>query len=301
LSQRELRMRARKYVIAGVGFAVTVAGQVAAGLGEAKNDDSDPLAADVVPEENLKDLRGGMDMNGLVGYFAIDRVVQVDGEVVAKMQIVVTNLDRLASGGMPTITVSGPVAELVQVMSGGTGGANLAAATKEAAAAAAAQAAEPRTAAASAAGAAPVSPDEITVARTGASAGTGSPSVTGASSPSSTTSSQGAASLQANVQVGPQASSGPPAPGSAATQQSTVANATAGITRIIPIGSTGQFVVISNLPNAASLATVVQNEVRGTTIQTQTTITASLNSLTALNGLSLASAIQQQVALSLHH
>jgi hypothetical protein len=299
LSQRELRMRARKYVIAGVGFAVTVAGQVAAGLGEAKNDDSDPLAADVVPEENLKDLRGGMDMNGLVGYFAIDRVVQVDGEVVAKMQIVVTNLDRLASGGMPTISVSGPVAELVQVMSGGAGGANLAAATKEAATAAAAQAAEPRTAAASAAGAAPVSPDEITVAHTGASASAGSPSVTGASSPASTTSSQGAASLQANVQVGPQASSG--TPGSAAMQQSTGANATAGITRIIPIGSTGQFVVISNLPNAASLATVVQNEVRGTTIQTQTTITASLNSLTALNGLSLASAIQQQVALSVHH
>jgi hypothetical protein len=299
LSQRELRMRARKYVIAGVGFAVTVAGQVAAGLGEAKNDDSDPLAADVVPEENLKDLRGGMDMNGLVGYFAIDRVVQVDGEVVAKMQIVVTNLDRLASGGMPTISVSGPVAELVQVMSGGAGGANLAAATKEAATAAAAQAAEPRTAAASAASAAPVSPDEITVAHTGASASAGSPSVTGASSPASTTSSQGAASLQANVQVGPQASSG--TPGSAAMQQSTGANATAGITRIIPIGSTGQFVVISNLPNAASLATVVQNEVRGTTIQTQTTITASLNSLTALNGLSLASAIQQQVALSVHH
>jgi hypothetical protein len=292
-------MRARKYVIAGVGFAVTVAGQVAAGLGEAKNDDSDPLAADVVPEENLKDLRGGMDMNGLVGYFAIDRVVQVDGEVVAKMQIVVTNLDRLASGGMPTISVSGPVAELVQVMSGGAGGANLAAATKEAATAAAAQAAEPRTAAASAASAAPVSPDEITVAHTGASASAGSPSVTGASSPASTTSSQGAASLQANVQVGPQASSG--TPGSAAMQQSTGANATAGITRIIPIGSTGQFVVISNLPNAASLATVVQNEVRGTTIQTQTTITASLNSLTALNGLSLASAIQQQVALSVHH
>ena len=299
MSQRELRMRARKYVIAGVGFAVTVAGQVAAGLGEAKNDDSDPLAADVVPEENLKDLRGGMDMNGLVGYFAIDRVVEVDGEVVAKMQIVVTNLDRLASGGMPTISVSGPVAELVQVMSGGAGGANLAAATKEAATAAAAQAAEPRTAAASAAGAAPVSPDEITVAHTGASASAGSPSVTGASSPASTTSSQGAASLQANVHVGPQASSG--TPGSAAMQQSTGANATAGITRIIPIGSTGQFVVISNLPNAASLATVVQNEVRGTTIQTQTTITASLNSLTALNGLSLASAIQQQVALSVHH
>jgi hypothetical protein len=84
-------------------------------------------------------------------------------------------------------------------------------------------------------------------------------------------------------------------------QQSSGSNGTAGITRIVPIGSTGQYVVISNLPNAASLATVVQNEVRGTMIQTQTTITASLNSLTALNGLALASAIQQQVSLSLHH
>jgi hypothetical protein len=283
-------MPTRKYVIAAVGFAVTLAGQVAAGLGEVKSDDSDPLAADVVPEENLKDLRGGMDMNGLVGYFAIDRVVEVDGEVVAKMQIVVTNLNKLASGGMPTISVSGPVAELVQVMSGGTLAANLAAA-------------QPKEAAAvtTAAAVAPASPDESSVVHSGGSAGTAPATVaaTGATAPGQAT---GAApSLQANVQVVPQASSGPPAPSSAATQQSSGTSANAGITRIVPIGSTGQYVVISNLPNASSLATVVQNEVRGTMIQTQTTITASLNSLTALNGLALASAIQQQVSLSLHH
>jgi hypothetical protein len=283
-------MPTRKYVIAAVGFAVTLAGQVAAGLGEVKSDDSDPLAADVVPEENLKDLRGGMDMNGLVGYFAIDRVVEVDGEVVAKMQIVVTNLNKLASGGMPTISVSGPVAELVQVMSGGTLAANLAAA-------------QPKEAAAvtTAAAVAPASPDESSVVHSGGSAGTAPATVaaTGATAPGQAT---GAApSLQANVQVVPQASSGPPAPSSAATQQSSGTSANADITRIVPIGSTGQYVVISNLPNASSLATVVQNEVRGTMIQTQTTITASLNSLTALNGLALASAIQQQVSLSLHH
>jgi hypothetical protein len=283
-------MPTRKYVIAAVGFAVTLAGQVAAGLGEVKSDDSDPLAADVVPEENLKDLRGGMDMNGLVGYFAIDRVVEVDGEVVAKMQIVVTNLNKLASGGMPTISVSGPVAELVQVMSGGTLAANLAAA-------------QPKEAAAvtTAAAVAPASPDESSVVHSGGSAGAAPMTVaaTGATAPGQAT---GAApSLQANVQVVPQASSGPPAPSSAATQQSSGTSANAGITRIVPIGSTGQYVVISNLPNASSLATVVQNEVRGTMIQTQTTITASLNSLTALNGLALASAIQQQVSLSLHH
>jgi|GEM_PF-6350258 len=283
-------MPTRKYVIAAVGFAVTLAGQVAAGLGEVKSDDSDPLAADVVPEENLKDLRGGMDMNGLVGYFAIDRVVEVDGEVVAKMQIVVTNLNKLASGGMPTISVSGPVAELVQVMSGGTLAANLAAAQPKEAAAVTTSAAV-----------APASPDESSVVHSGGSAGAAPATVaaTGATAPGQAT---GAApSLQANVQVVPQASSGPPAPSSAATQQSSGTSANAGITRIVPIGSTGQYVVISNLPNASSLATVVQNEVRGTMIQTQTTITASLNSLTALNGLALASAIQQQVSLSLHH
>ena len=285
-------MPTRKYVIAAVGFAVTLAGQVAAGLGEVKSDDSDPLAADVVPEENLKDLRGGMDMNGLVGYFAIDRVVEVDGEVVAKMQIVVTNLNKLASGGMPTISVSGPVAELVQVMSGGTLAANLAAA-------------QPKEAAAvtTAAAVAPASPDESSVVHSGGSAGTAPATVaaTGASATAPGQATGAAPSLQANVQVVPQASSGPPAPSSAATQQSSGTSANAGITRIVPIGSTGQYVVISNLPNASSLATVVQNEVRGTMIQTQTTITASLNSLTALNGLALASAIQQQVSLSLHH
>jgi hypothetical protein len=285
-------MPTRKYVIAAVGFAVTLAGQVAAGLGEVKSDDSDPLAADVVPEENLKDLRGGMDMNGLVGYFAIDRVVEVDGEVVAKMQIVVTNLNKLASGGMPTISVSGPVAELVQVMSGGTLAANLAAA-------------QPKEAAAvtTAAAVAPASPDESSVVHAGGSAGTAPATVaaTGASATAPGQATGAAPSLQANVQVVPQASSGPPAPSSAATQQSSGTSANAGITRIVPIGSTGQYVVISNLPNASSLATVVQNEVRGTMIQTQTTITASLNSLTALNGLALASAIQQQVSLSLHH
>jgi hypothetical protein len=233
-----------------------------------------------------------MDMNGLVGYFAIDRVVEVDGEVVAKMQIVVTNLNKLASGGMPTISVSGPVAELVQVMSGGTLAANLAAA-------------QPKEAAAvtTAAAVAPASPDESSVVHAGGSAGTAPATVaaTGASATAPGQATGAAPSLQANVQVVPQASSGPPAPSSAATQQSSGTSANAGITRIVPIGSTGQYVVISNLPNASSLATVVQNEVRGTMIQTQTTITASLNSLTALNGLALASAIQQQVSLSLHH
>ena len=79
-----------------------------------------PASADepwtVVPEETLRDMRGGIDLGALVANFAIMRVVEVDGVVVARMQIVIANLDRLGNGGMPTISLSGPSAELVQIM-----------------------------------------------------------------------------------------------------------------------------------------------------------------------------------------
>ena len=61
---------------------------------------------EIVPEDSLRDLRGGMDLGDLVGSFAIQRVVEIDGVVVARMQLVISNLDRLAKGGMPTITVT---------------------------------------------------------------------------------------------------------------------------------------------------------------------------------------------------
>jgi len=310
-------MWARKYVIAGVSCAVAVVGQVQAGLAEV-GADSDPFAADVVPEEKLRDLRGGMDVDGLVGYFAIDRVVEVDGQVVAKMQIVVTNLDKLATGGMPTITVSGPVAELVQVMNGGAP-----ATTAPAQSSGLSPSAAPPTAPSGAAAVTPGPPSTstITVAQNPVTVSAPAPTATTAgasvsSAPAAAVAATGqpaasqptaasvqASTVQANVQVVPQASAAPPAPASASAGQSAGPNvdATAGITKIIPIGSTGQVVVVSNLPNAAALTTAVQNEVRGTTIQTQTTITASLNSLTVLNGLTLASEIQQQLSLALHH
>src|ERR1700676_5414137 len=71
---------------------------------------------EIVPEDSLRDLRGGMDLGDLVGSFAIQRVVEIDGVVVARMQLVISNLDRLAKGGMPTITVTGPMAAIVQFM-----------------------------------------------------------------------------------------------------------------------------------------------------------------------------------------
>src|ERR1700675_2098234 len=71
---------------------------------------------EIVPEDSLRDLRGGMDLGDLVASFAIQRVVEIDGVVVARMQLVISNLDRLAKGGMPTITVTGPMAAIVQFM-----------------------------------------------------------------------------------------------------------------------------------------------------------------------------------------
>jgi hypothetical protein len=55
-------------------------------------------------------------------------------------------------------------------------------------------------------------------------------------------------------------------------------------------------VVVSNLPNASALTTAIQNQVKSATVSIQTTITATLNSLPALNAQSLANAIKAQVA-----
>ena len=69
----------------------------------------------------------------------------------------------------------------------------------------------------------------------------------------------------------------------------------AGTTKTIPVGTTGQVVVLSSLPNAAALTTAVQNEVHAATIQTQTTISATLNSIPVLNAISLANSIRAQM------
>ncbi len=93
----------------------------ALGLMTAHASTSEPW--EIVPEDSLRELRGGIDLGNLVGSFAIQRVVQIDGVIVARMQIVISNLDRLGSGGMPTVSVTGPLAQLVQFMNtGGSAG-----------------------------------------------------------------------------------------------------------------------------------------------------------------------------------
>lgn len=302
-------MRLRNYVIGGLCSAVIVA------QGASTPGGNDPAAVgddglDVVPEANLKDMRGGVDLGNLVGYFAIDRVVQVDGQVVAKMQIVVSNLDKLGTGQMPTVSVSGPLSELVQVMNGpaGSGGtAGVPAAVVAAAKSLVATQQSSAAAASTSAAAAGASTAGVNGSSGSAGSASGAPA-TASQSPGGTftvnvgggttvipatgsastvtTNAQGGAAGSASAST---TSAGGGGSGGAG-QSAAIAAET--INKIIPIGNSGQYVVVSNLPSSAGLATAIQNEVRGTMVQVQTTITAQLNSLTLLNSTALANAIR---------
>jgi hypothetical protein len=275
-------MQTLKSVVTGLCSMALVLTPVAAPLAAA-------VAAEpweIVPEDSLRDLRGGMDMGDLVASFAIERVVQIDGVVVARMQLVISNLDRLAKGGMPTISVTGPMAEIVQFMK--TAG-NISVAgsnTGFPSTPAAPPAAAGGTAASGAASMGSTASTAIShaAASTSTAAATGSSSTAG--SLANTANSAGnAATAASNMHL--QASA--PAPQPASTSA-------AGTSMTVPVGTTGQAVVLNNLPNAAALSTAIQNEVHAATIQTQTTISATVNSLPALNAISLSNSIRAQVS-----
>ncbi len=235
----------------------------ALGLMTAHASTSEPW--EIVPEDSLRELRGGIDLGNLVGSFAIQRVVQIDGVIVARMQIVISNLDRLGSGGMPTVSVTGPLAQLVQFMntggSAGTAAANGSLAQPGSAGASNAPAAAngaPAAAASSTAGIVP------TIALRGAN-----PASAGA------------------------AAATPAAPVTPAAQS--VSAALAGTSKTVPVGTTGQVIVLSGLPNAGAITTAVQNSVHAASIQTQTTISAAINSMPMLNAVNLANSIRQQM------
>jgi len=288
-------MRLRNYVIGGLCSAVIAAqgASTPGGNDPALGDDG----LDVVPEDNLKEMRGGVDLGNLVGYFAINRVVEVDGQVVAKMQIVIANLDKLSTGGMPTVSVSGPLSELVQVMNGpaGSGGGNSAAAVV----AAAKTLAQPQSTAGSAAAASGISGSSgsagsaagAVAAANQASAGTFTINVGGGTTVVPATGGASAAVSSAQTQGGAAGSAGVAGGNGVGANGQSAGNAET-INKVIPIGNTGQFVVVSNLPSSAGIATAIQNEVRGTMVQVQTTITAQLNSLTLLNSANLANALR---------
>jgi hypothetical protein len=287
----------------------------------------------IVPEDSLRDLRGGMDLGDLVASFAIQRVVEIDGVVVARMQLVISNLDRLAKGGMPTITVTGPIAQIVQFMKTAGNVSVAGSNTGIPASVASLPTTQSAGAAAGAAASAPAStgPSVASTGNSGTVSATGTQSgsmaqmgsaltqaVTTAANATAQTSGAPAAASPSTAGSVPNtagslantASSAANAPAIAASNTHLQASATpavsaqpvstnavpANTTKTIPVGTTGQAVVLSNLPNAAALTTAVQNEVHAATIQTQTTISATINSMPALNAISLSNSIRAAVS-----
>ena len=310
----------------------------------------------IVPDFELAKLHGGFDFSpgNLVAYFAIARTVEVNGQVVAQMQLVITNLGNLASGGLPQISVTGPLAQLIQVLDSGQGASASSAAgllmstpvatpvatpaaTPVATPVATALPVQTAPVGAPAVASAPAvtsstpgvtsgsvsSPDvqsgstaqfgsaltnAVAVAN-GALSGTGSGSAPSAPAPSVSapavqpavaTTAPVATQAHPSIQASPLVTASPAVPSAPANIAPIVA-ASPQVTSSPSAGGVVPVIVITNLPNASAITTAVQNEVLATTIQTQTTITATLGSLPVANALSLASAIQAQVAASISH
>ena len=318
----------------------------------------------IVPDFELAKLHGGFDFSpgNLVAYFAIARTVEVNGQVVAQMQLVITNLGNLASGGLPQISVTGPLAQLIQVLDSGQGASASSAAGLLMSTPVATPAATPVATPAATPAATPVatpvatalpvqtapvgapavasasavtsstpgvtsgsvsSPDvqsgstaqfgsaltnAVAVAN-GALSGTGSGSAPSAPAPSVSapavqpavaTTAPVATQAHPSIQASPLVTASPAVPSAPANIAPIVA-ASPQVTSSPSAGGVVPVIVITNLPNASAITTAVQNEVLATTIQTQTTITATLGSLPVANALSLASAIQAQVAASISH
>jgi hypothetical protein len=313
-------MQTLKSVVTGLCSMALVLTPVAAPLAGAVAEEP----WEIVPEDSLRDLRGGMDMGDLVASFAIERVVEINGMVVARMQLVISNLDRLAKGGMPTITVTGPMAEIVQFMktagnvsvAGSNASIPVSVASLPATQSAVAAAGAAASAAASTGPTVASKGNSGTVSTTNTQSGSMAQmgnalthAVTAAANATAQTSGAAApASPSTASSLANSASSAANAPSIAASNTHLQASATptvsaqpastsaAGTTRTIPVGTTGQAVVLSNLPNAAALTTAVQNEVHAATIQTQTTISATINSLPALNAISLSNSIRAAVS-----
>ena len=318
----------------------------------------------IVPDFELARLHGGFDFSpgNLVAYFAIARTVEVNGQVVAQMQLVITNLGNLASGGLPQISVTGPLAQLIQVLDSGQGASASSAAGLLMSTPVATPAATPVATPAATPAATPVatpvatalpvqtapvgapavasasavtsstpgvtsgsvsSPDvqsgstaqfgsaltnAVAVAN-GALSGTGSGSAPSAPAPSVSapavqpavaTTAPVATQAHPSIQASPLVTASPAVPSAPANIAPIVA-ASPQVTSSPSAGGVVPVIVITNLPNASAITTAVQNEVLATTIQTQTTITATLGSLPVANALSLASAIQAQVEASISH
>jgi hypothetical protein len=313
-------MRTFRWLISGLSFVATVPAPVIA----AQPQELTNPQWTIVPEKTLADMRGGMDLGNLVAGFAMDRVVEVNGTVVAQTRLVISNLDRLGNGGMPTISVSGPLAQVIQILGGGavnvtipqaagtstpilaqnatspTPAAPAARPTHNSTSIANAQTSNASVVAASAAKVPVVNaPVANAPAHTAPLANAPAANALAGSSPATNTLVAAAAAPNASAAKAPVTNISSPQASNlqANATQSGAADAPVTIAGTGSVSATAGQVVLSSLPSASAIGTVVQNSLNAATIQAKTTISATLNSLSSLNALTLTNAIQQQTAL----
>jgi len=328
-----------------------------------------------VPDAQLDQMRGGLRVGELIGSFAIERVVRIDGELVAYTQLVF-DFTGVKNGELPSLRVVGELSNLIQVSPVDSASITAAVEAARVAAEAAATGAGADAAAAQTAmdsigagpppggggsvvavgsdavvpaipsvtslpladtsappvAAGPVdTPGAVAIstpdARTEASVpafvavtpatlpGSIDPPVSpGTREVAATVVPQPAADIPAAVAVvpipnssnatvaveAPRTSSVASVGAAPAPQQPSVAGAAtaetvAGFTIVRPVGNTGAVIVVSNLPDATTLATAIQNQVAGTVLNAQTTISGSLSSLSHLQSGAFADALRQQI------
>lgn len=226
-------------------------------------------AVPAVSDERLAGVRGGFTTGGLDIFFGITRDVLVNGQVVATTRLVVGNVDRLFTGGMPTVETIGNVLMVVQV--GPYNTVPGVPAIPGAALSGSAPAAQ------SMASAGPV--PAATPAASSAPQGALTPT------PAATASQAGGASLVPATATTPSASTA----GSPALSPAMSAGGVS--VTVMPALTAGQLLV---LPNAAAIVTAVQNSANDQLIQTRTQIDATLSALSALRSGAFAAALQDQ-------
>jgi hypothetical protein len=271
-----------------------------------------------VPDSELSQMRGGLDLGFLVANFAIERAVRINGETVSLTRLVITDLPNLLRGGVPGVQLSGDLANLIQVGQGNARAEAINSATQAAVAETLAIAAPH--AQATPAPVNPAAPGNSGVASSSNAANLQSqfgPGLAQAvalangeggvqrpapiATPSAGTAAPSAPASPAQG-IAPQPPNPPAASWQAATAQAASAaasgarSATEPLTTSIsiPIGNTGQVINVTSIPNAAAFATSIQNSVQATRIDTETSISASLSSLAALRSSNFAAAMRQQ-------
>lgn len=256
-----------------------------------------------LPDTDLAALRGGMDLGPLALNFAIERVVRINGEIVARTQLVLSELGRLQRGQLPDLAIVGNLATLIQI------GEN----RGQAARSLSDQATNHANAAAGAAVAAGT--DGLAALLTPSAGGAQAPGSSPVNSSRTDSRTDGSIASIAPGLVSAVAAANDQYPG---RDESAAANAVArpggdatlvlpsarpgaanGISFTIPMGGmVGASVLVSGLPNAALLSTAIQNAVQAARIDTETSISANLASLSALRSAEFAASLRDQAIAS---